>query len=95
MAENPNIDWTTEKKKIMILAEGYTKYKKTSQLDNTTLLQTCPTFISELCDLEITIKDKIAANKKEDVYEEDLAEITTLLDNIKTPEMALKLERKL
>ena len=95
MAENPNIDWTTEKKKIMILAEGYTKYKKTSQLDNITLLQTCPTFMSELCDLEITIKNKINANKKEDVYEEDLAEITTLLDNIKTPEMALKLERKL
>lgn len=95
MAENPNIDWTTEKKKIMILAEGYTKYKKTSQLDNITLLQTCPTFMSELCDLEIAIKNKIAASKKEDVYEEDLAEITTLLDNIKTPEMALKLERKL
>lgn len=95
MAENPNIDWTTEKKKIMILAEGYTKYKKTSQLDNITLLQTCPTFMSELCDLEIAIKNKINANKKEDVYEEDLAEITTLLDNIKTPEMALKLERKL
>jgi len=95
MAENPNIDWTIEKKKIMILAEGYTKYKKTSQLDNITLLQTCPTFMSELCDLEITIKNKINANKKEDVYEEDLAEITTLLDNIKTPEMALKLERKL
>ena len=95
MAENPNIDWTTEKKKIMILAEGYTKYKKTSQLDNITLLQTCPTFMSELCDLEIAIKNKINTNKKEDVYEEDLAEITTLLDNIKTPEMALKLERKL
>lgn len=95
MTENPNIDWTTEKKKIMILAEGYTKYKKTSQLDNITLLQTCPTFMSELCDLEIVIKNKINANKKEDVYEEDLAEITTLLDNIKTPEMALKLERKL
>lgn len=95
IAENPNIDWTTEKKKIMILAEGYTKYKKTSQLDNITLLQTCPTFMSELCDLEIAIKNKIDANKKEDVYEEDLAEITTLLDNIKTPEMALKLERKL
>ena len=95
MAENPNIDWTTEKKKIMILAEGYTKYKKTSKLDNITLLQTCPTFMSELCDLEIAIKNKINTNKKEDVYEEDLAEITTLLDNIKTPEMALKLERKL
>lgn len=95
IAENPNIDWTTEKKKIMILAEGYTKYKKTSQLDTITLLQTCPTFMSELCDLEIAIKNKINANKKEDVYEEDLAEITTLLDNIKTPEMALKLERKL
>ena len=95
MAENPNIDWTTEKKKIMILAEGYTKYKKTSQLDNITLLQTCPTFMSELCDLEIAIKNKINANKKEDVYEEDLAEITTLLNNIKTPEMTLKLERKL
>lgn len=95
MAENPNIDWTTEKKKIMILAEGYTKYKKTSQLDNITLLQTCPTFMSELCDLEIAIKNKINANKKEDVYEEDLAEITALLDNIKTPEMTLKLERKL
>lgn len=95
MAENPNIDWTTEKKKIMILAEGYTKYKKTSQLDNITLLQTCPTFMSELCNLEIAIKNKINANKKEDVYEEDLAEITTLLDNIKTPEMTLKLERKL
>lgn len=95
MTENPNIDWTTEKKKIMILAEGYTKYKKTSQLDNITLLQTCPTFMSELCDLEIAIKNKINANKKEDVYEEDLAEITTLLDNIKTLEMALKLERKL
>ena len=95
MAENSNIDWTTEKKKIMILAEGYTKYKKTSQLDNITLLQTCPTFMSELCDLEIAIKNKINANKKEDVYEEDLAEITTLLDNIKTPEIALKLERKL
>ena len=95
MAENPNIDWTTEKKKIMILAEGYTKYKKTSQLDNITLLQTCPTFMSELCDLEIAIKNKIATSKKEDVYEEDLAEITTLLDNIKTPKMALKLERKL
>lgn len=95
MTENPNIDWTTEKKKIMILAESYTKYKKTSQLDNITLLQTCPTFMSELCDLEIAIKNKINANKKEDVYEENLAEITTLLDNIKTPEMALKLERKL
>lgn len=95
MAENPNIDWTTEKKKIMILAEGYTKYKKTSQLDNITLLQTCPTFMSELCDLEIAIKNKINANKKEDAYEEDLAEITTLLDNIKTPEMTLKLEKKL
>ena len=95
MAENPNIDWTTEKKKIMILAEGYTKYKKTSQLDNITLLQTCPTFMSELCDLEIAIKNKINANKKEDVYEEDLAEITTLLNNIKTPEMTLKLEKKL
>ena len=79
----------------MILAESYTKYKKTSQLDNITLLQTCPTFMSELCDLEIAIKNKINANKKEDVYEENLAEITTLLDNIKTPEMALKLERKL
>ena len=93
MTENPNIDWTTEKKKIMILAEGYTKYKKTSQLDNITLLQTCPTFMSELCDLEIAIKNKINANKKEDVYEEDLAEITTLLDNIKTPKMQLKLSK--
>ena len=95
MAENPNIDWTTEKKKIMILAEGYTKYKKTSQLDNITLLQTCPTFMNELCDLEISIKDKIKDIQNKETYEEDAEEITTLLDNIKTPEIALKLERKL
>lgn len=95
MAENPDIEWTLEKKKVMILAEGYTKIKKTSSLDSVTLLQAYPDFISELCDLETSIKDKILANNKDTTYDKDLEEVATLLDNIKTPEIALKLERKL
>lgn len=95
MAENPDIEWTLEKKKVMILAEGYTKIKKTSSLDSVTLLQAYPDFISELCDLETSIKDKILANNKDTAYDKDLEEVATLLDDIKTPEMALKLERKL
>lgn len=95
MAENPDIEWTLEKKKAMILAEGYTKIKKTSSLDSVTLLQAYPDFISELCDLETSIKDKILANNKDTAYDKDLEEVATLLDDIKTPEIALKLERKL
>ena len=95
MTENPNIDWTIEKEKIKILTDGYVEIKKTSKLDSYLLLQKYPNFISELCDLEISIKDKIKNIKNEETYEEDAEEITTLLDNIKTPEMTLKLERKL
>lgn len=93
MKENPNIDWTLEKKKVMILAEGYTKIKKASSLDSVTLLQAYPDFISELCDLETSIKDKILANNKDTAYDEDLEEVATLLDDIKTPKMTLKLSR--
>ena len=95
MTENPNIDWTIEKEKIKILTDGYVEIKKTSKLDSYLLLQKYPNFISELCDLEISIKDKIKNIKNKKTYEEDAEEITTLLDNIKTPEMTLKLERKL
>lgn len=93
MKENPNINWTLEKKKVMILAEGYTKIKKTSSLDSVTLLQAYPDFISELCDLETSIKDKILANNKDTAYDKDLEEVATLLDDIKTPEMTLKLAK--
>lgn len=93
MKENPNIDWTLEKKKVMILAEGYTKIKKASSLDSVTLLQAYPDFISELCDLETSIKNKILANNKDTAYDEDLEEVATLLDDIKTPEMTLKLAK--
>lgn len=93
MAENPDIEWTLEKKKVMILAEGYTKIKKTSSLDSVTLLQAYPDFISELCDLETSIKDKILANNKDTAYDKDLEEVATLLDDIKTPEMTLKLAK--
>lgn len=93
MAENSDIEWTLEKKKVMILAEGYTKIKKTSSLDSVTLLQAYPDFISELCDLETSIKDKILANNKDTAYDKDLEEVATLLDDIKTPEMTLKLAK--
>ena len=95
MTENPNIDWSIEKEKIKILTDGYIEIKKTSKLDSYLLLQKYPNFISELCDLEISIKDKIKDIQNKETYEEDAEEITTLLDNIKTPEIALKLERKL
>ena len=93
MAENPNIDWSIEKEKIKILTDGYVEIKKTSKLDSYLLLQKYPNFISELCDLEISIKDKIKNIKNEETYEEDVEEITTLLDNIQTPKMQLKLSK--
>lgn len=93
MTENPNIDWTIEKEKIKILTDGYVEIKKTSKLDSYLLLQKYPNFISELCDLEISIKDKIKDIQNKETYEEDAEEITTLLDNIKTPKMQLKLSK--
>lgn len=93
MTENPNIDWTIEKEKIKILTDGYIEIKKTSKLDSYLLLQKYPNFISELCDLEISIKDKIKDIQNKETYEEDAEEITTLLDNIQTPKMQLKLSK--
>ena len=94
MTENPNIDWTIEKEKIKILTDGYVEIKKTSKLDSYLLLQKYPNFISELCDLEISIKDKIKNIKNEETYEEDAEEITNLLNSIESPGPALKLTKQ-
>lgn len=93
MAENPDIEWALEKKEITVLAEGYTKIKMAVSLDSTTLLQVYPDFMSELCDLETSIKNKIASNIKEDTCNESLEEITTLLSGIESPELTLKLTK--
>ncbi len=93
MAENPNIDWSIEKEKIKILTDGYIEIKKTSKLDSYLLLQKYPNFISELCDLEISIKDKIKDIKNEETYEEDAEEITNLLNSIGSTGPALKLTK--
>ena len=94
MAENPNIDWSIEKEKIKILTDGYIEIKKTSKLDSYLLLQKYPNFISELCDLEISIKDKIKDIQNEETYKEDVGEITNLLNSIESPEPALKLTKQ-
>ena len=94
MTENPNIDWSIEKEKIKILTDGYVEIKKTSKLDSYLLLQKYPNFISELCDLEISIKDKIKDIKNEETYEEDAEEITNLLNSIESPGPALKLTKQ-
>ena len=93
MTENPNIDWSIEKEKIKILTDGYVEIKKTSKLDSYLLLQKYPNFISELCDLEISIKDKIKDIKNEETYEEDAEEITNLLNSIGSTGPALKLTK--
>lgn len=94
MTENPNIDWSIEKEKIKILTDGYVEIKKASKLDSYLLLQKYPNFISELCDLEISIKDKIKDIKNEEAYEEDAEEITNLLNSIESPGPALKLTKQ-
>ena len=93
MTENPKIDWTIEKEKIKILTDGYIEIKKTSKLDSYLLLQKYPNFISELCDLEISIKDKIKDIQNEETYKEDAEEITNLLNSIESPGSALKLTK--